>query len=401
MWDLSSPKEPREIELRGQVSASTNTVSFSADGRYLAADSSNTIRLWEVESGEARASLKGHSNLVENVAFLDGGRMLASGSWDRTVKLWDIAQASGERDVLTAHSGSVESLVFTPEGQTLISGGSDGRIRRWDVATGGPLAPLGVPEVMQPVGRLAISADGRTLADSRVGLWDLETGRPLELHSKEAADGLVAFSPIEPILATEDWLWDAATRKRLRPLKDPNLHAVNSLAFSPDGRILARAGAELKVTLWDVDTGRELANHLVGHVAPISSVAFAPDGRTLASGSWDGTVMIWDVADPAHPSLMRKLEGNAGAIRAVAYSPDGKTIAAGSEDGTVQLWDPTTGRERCALIGHTGKVGTLAFSPDGSVLATGDAGGTIRLWRRKARSARSNSFEGASHEFVE
>jgi WD40 repeat protein len=291
------------------------------------------------------------------------------------------------QDTLRAHSGSVQSLVFTPAGKTLISGGSDALIRRWDVATGRQLAQLADPKVREPVQCLAISHDGSSLADPRVGLWDLESGRPRALRSERALSiPTVAFSPVEPILATGHegggtlWLWDATSRERLRPLNAR--HNTYSLAFSPDGRILASGGGELKVKLWDVATGREFPGTLLGHRAQIISLAFSPDGHVLSSGSLDGTVIIWDVADPARPSLRIRLEGNAGAIWAVAYAPDGESIAASSEDGTVKLWDPTTGRERCTLLGHTGKVRSLAFSPDGLVLATGDAGGMIRLWRR-------------------
>jgi WD40 repeat protein len=312
--------------------------------------------------------------------------MLASGGEDRTVRLWDVAQALAERDVLAAHVGGVVSLAFTPDGQTLASGGSDGQIRTWAVSNGQPLAELDVPAARKPVESIAIFLDGRTLADARGNLWDLRTARRLELESGEADTSAVAFSPVEPILAMarggNTRLRDAVTGKVLRPLATPTFHGVSCLAFSLDGWMLATAGEDQKVTLWEVASGQQLTSNLLGHTGGIQSLAFSPKGRAVASGSRDGSVILWDIADPAKPLPRSKLEGNAGAVWAVAYSPDGATVASGNEDGTVKLWDTITGWERCTLVGHTGRVRTLAFSPDGSVLATGDAGGTIRLWRR-------------------
>jgi WD40 repeat protein len=388
MWDLSSPRKPRETELQGNTKELIESISISPNGLYLAATISNGVKLWEVESGEAIATLLGHSNLLFRIAFLDGGRMLASGSFDRTAKLWDVPHASDERDVLTVPSSSVRSMVFTPDGRTLFSGGLNALIRSWDVATGRQLGQFAIPQAVGDIYGLDISRDGRTLAVAGVGLWDLETHRLVELPPQSAPLNCLSFSPAGKILAASYrdntiCLWDAVNRKRLRTINPGRGEANTCLCFSPDGQILASGGSDQRVKLRHVATGEELAKRLVGHTAWIVSLAFAPDGRALASGSGDGTVIIWDVADPPHSSLRLRLEGNAGAIWAVAYAPpDGDTIAAGSQDGTVKLWDPTTGRERCTLVGHTASVQTLAFSPDGSVLATGDRGGTIRFWRR-------------------
>src|SRR3954451_24306080 len=248
-----------------------HSVSFSPDGRYLAASNSNTVRLWEVATGEAWTTLKGHANLVSTVAFLDGGRMLASGSGDRTVNLWDISRTGAVRDVLTGHRGGVFSLAFTPDSKTLASGCTDGSIKLWNVGSGRerpPLEPVdkehSVLGVAGPGLVFGLAIHGQTLADNRGSLWDLKTGRLLKaLPADRASSYPVAFSPDGSILATAPpdgsiLLWDVATREVRRTL--PANDEIHSVSFSRDGRVLASGGVRRIVRFWDVATGRPLAS---------------------------------------------------------------------------------------------------------------------------------------------
>jgi WD40 repeat protein len=392
LWDLTTREA---CELRCQPDAAARSVAFSPDGSVLAVSSTNTIKLWKVGTGEARATLRGHSNLVWEVAFLEGGRTLASAGLDQTVKLWDLTHVGGEPEILTANAGSSNGgLAFTDDGRALASV-SGNTVTSWDVGTGREHPPLEAPAAAPPgIIGIAISPDGRTLAAAchethQAVLWDLETRR-IRRRIPHAGVAAVAFSPDEAILATGSVgladnlkLWNSDTGQPLSTLKGHprDLDSCARLAFSPDGRTLASGGSGGVVKLWDVATGRNLAV-LPGHTASVGAVAFSRDGRTLASGSSDGTVRVWDVADVNHPSPRHTLVGHAALVRSVALSPDGTTLASASEDGTVKLWDPVTGRERCTLVGHDRPVRAVAFSPDGQVLASRDGGGTIRLWRR-------------------
>ena len=136
--------------------------------------------------------------------------------------------------------------------------------------------------------------------------------------------------------------------------------AVFSVAFSPDGRVLADGDADGTIRLWNVtDPGHpvQIGGPLTGNTGGAYSVAFSPDGRTLASGNGDGTIRLWDVADPGHPRAKgQPLTGHTGVVYFVAFSPHGQTLASGSSDLTVRLWNLNVGYAKKRICATTGNV---------------------------------------------
>jgi WD40 repeat protein len=385
LWDVLTGKKRAGLE--GHVGG-VLSVAFSPDGKTLASAGGGLgdgmrlpwveLKLWDPKTGRQRATLPAHAYPVYPgggiaLAFSPDGKTLASGSSERTVRLWDV-DTGKERATIPGHEGGVLSVAFSPDGKTLASAGGDRAVRLWDVDTGKEHAALRGHE--QKVVSVAFSPDGKTLAsageDRAVRLWDRDSG------------------------------------KEHTTLKPPT--PVNSVAFSPDGKTLATAGggsevenARLRtwgeVRLWDVDTGKERAA-LPGHEQKVVSVAFSPDGHVLASAGVDGMVRLWPMG-PAQ--LHAAFPGHRGGVRSVAFSPDGKTLASGGDDQAVRLWDVVTGHERATLSGHGQKVLSVAFSPDGKTLAAarggGGEGGAVDLWDVTAGKERATipAHEGGGH----
>ena len=206
----------------------------------------------------------------------------------------------------------------------------------------------------------------------------------------------IAFSPDGKMLASGErystseglrWggrirLWDVSTGRHLRTLEGQI--TVNSVSFSPDGKILASGGDSVNepIRLWDVSTGRHL--HTLGDRMGVQSVSFSPDGKILASGGRDGGIRVWDVETGDH---IRTLGRHWGLVNSVSFSPDGKILASGGRDGGIRVWDVETGDHIRTLGGGWGAVNSVSFSPDGKILASGSGDeknmnglGAVRLW---------------------
>ncbi|MEU5440768.1 nSTAND1 domain-containing NTPase [Streptomyces griseofuscus] len=358
-------------------------------------DKGTYSRLISIVNAPLATALSGHTGAVYLTSFSPDGRTLATASYDRTVRLWNVSDPTRPRPLggpLTGHSSWVSSAVFRPDGRVLASAGDDGTIRLWNVADPARPTTLGAPLAGHSgtIYLVAFSPDGHTLAsageDGTVRLWNVsDPAHPTALavlRGHTAAVRSVAFSPDGHTLAAggDDHmirLWKVTDPRRPASLGVLRGHTdiVHSVAFSPDGHTLASGSADDTVRLWDIAdpaAAKPLGAPLTGHTGPVWSVAFSPDGGRLAAASADSTASLWNVSDPNSPSQIGEpLAGSSGEMYALGFSPDGRTLATGSGDAKVRLWSIPTSD----MIGRSG-----AFSPNGRVLATTARDGRLRLW---------------------
>lgn len=373
-------------------------VAFSPDSQRLATGSyDRLIKLWDPVTGKLQTTLRGHNGRVHAVDFAPDGKTLLSGSDDATMKLWDPAMGTETGTLISSYSSSVYGAAFVLDGEAILAGRGSGNVSIWDATTRQERFNLGGPQIET----LAFSPDGRTLAsgyNQNVKLWDPATGKALAtLRGHRFMIRSVAFSPDGKTLVSADgdpWrrepgqvkLWDVATRTERRTLQGFK-SGIMSVAFSPNGKLLATGtgniGGPWEVKLWDVATGRELRT-LTGHKLAVHAVAFSPDGRLLASAdgsNWStisASLKLWDVATGKEIAGPEKTHRSP--ITSLVFTPDGKTIATGSWDHSVKLWDVATGKERALLLGHTKAVRGLAISPDGRRLVSVSTDMSIRFW---------------------
>ena len=342
----------------------------------------------DTQASMLSAPITGHRDTIKSVSFSRSGKVLATGSEDKTVRLWNVA-APGDPTPLGKPLNGAVFATFSPDGKLLATGSENGMIRLWNARRPANLVSAG--GLLKGFTFASFSPDGHILAvandDSTVRLWSVQDpahpvrAGQLKGHGNDVFSAV--FSPDGQTLATGGWdqtvrLWNVANPDRPVALGPPLTgfsSLVLSVSFSADGRTLAAGSADPLVRFWNVSDPKKpirLGSPAEGY----HFVSFSPHGNDMIMCG-DHTAELWNASDPANPGLLDdNLSGHTNAIWTAAFSPDGSMIATGSLDHTARLWRiPGT-----YLIGHSERVEALAFSVDGRVLATGSDDRTIRLW---------------------
>ncbi|KAF9063630.1 WD40-repeat-containing domain protein [Rhodocollybia butyracea] len=354
-----------------------HSVAFSPDGNHIASGSADkTLRVWDARTGDLLVGpFNGHKEQVKCIAFSCDDQKIVSGSYDKTVCVWDARTGKTIGAPLTGHTSKVNFVCFSPNGKQIASASLDKTVGIWDwEGHNEGNAPVLVIKHAAPVRAVAFAPDRDQVVSGTgevgssgaggnlVQVWDTRTGKlvtgPLKGHTQYIRS--VAFSPdgkhILSLSHEAARIWDAYTGTENITITTPMGSDAYSAAFTPNGKHIVVGYSDTLLRIWNVRTGALVSAPIDGHSGPVLSVSVSPDGMRIASGSGDKTIRVWD----AYQDL------------SAALKVDTQYIGA-NDQGTAQMYHPR-------YTGHTNTVHCVAFSPKGDHIASGSWDNTVCVW---------------------
>ncbi|QRV96507.1 Vegetative incompatibility protein HET-E-1 [Ceratobasidium sp. AG-Ba] len=399
IWNTSNGEPMLETMQSAEFWGDSTALSLDRD-RLALGLGNNHLLVWDVKmSTPLLGPMPGHSNRIQSIAFSPRETQLLSGSADMTIRVWDLDLAiPTARPPAPIHSTLKAptinepllwiSLALSSDGRLIASGSTDNKVRIWDSETG-QIIHEPFQRHSGSVWAVAFSPDNSLIAtgaeDEYVFVQEVSSGNLLydPLQSRSGSVRTVAFSPHGQFLATGSskntiLVWDLNTGAlKIDPLTGHS-GIVYSVRFSPDGRHIVSGSSDNTVCIWDVENGSIVIGPLNGHSDPVLRVLYSYNGLRIASGSYDGTICVWDAQTG---DMLLKLQDSAHTVpHSIAFSRNDQYIVSGHEQGRLHFWNAVTGHMACErLLDSTGYLAAIAISPnDCQVVST--AGDGIRIW---------------------
>jgi WD40 repeat protein len=383
--NLLPPGGPLIRTLDGHT-GSVKAVAITSDACLaISASSDETLRIWNLESGESVRTLRGHSGSVNSVAMMPDGRQIISASYDNTLRVWDL-ESGRINQILRGHTASVKAVAITPDGRLAISASYDRTLRIWDLESGATVRTLEGHN--QRVNAVFVSPDGcRAVSasyDRTLRLWDLESGKTVRTfrgHTWSISAVAITQDGRLAVSASDDKtlrVWNLESGENVRTFRCPNIW-MNALAVTPDGRLAISGSSDSTVWLWDLESG-QTARTLVGHTESVSAVAITSDGRLAVSASDDKTLRVWNLEAGQIPPRLLSHPREVNAVTAIAITPDGLRAISACYYRTLRIWDVESGQNVRTLEGHGQRANAVAVTSDGHRAVSASDDKTVRVW---------------------
>lgn len=358
------------------------SVAFSPDDSLIATGSyDNAVRIWEVETGRLSKTLRAHTGTIHSVAFCPDGERLASASSDQSIRVWDISTGTCET-ILEGHTHTVRSVCWLRDGMEVVSGSWDGTVKVWDTLSAVATKTFTIfdEDHANPIWSVAPSPDSSKIAvgcgDATIQIYDVRTGEKLGALDTNGGTPVVQFSSDGSRVVYASWtqvnVWDISQEINTVSFECRSLTCA--AAFSPNGSSVISGSTEGLLKLWRVDTTTAPDQD----AGSVQGVEFSPDGKKFVWLVEDQDLHLWDSATAQSLCTFYRIQDRT--LSTLTFSSDGLLIAGGYFDGMLCIWDMTDGNLLCTADGHVDQVWALGFSSDGRQLVSG-SDGTVMLWK--------------------